>query len=150
MATCLKMFEFKFKLFTLLDELGGMRVFFNQKVGRRKNKTKPKKKGGRAKMPEGFSPPLIMCKGRRDGPYMIKEQPLRSSCNPPGMDGASPKERNWLKPQLLCSSRIRCASGERLVGCNDAHGLYGNAHQPSAAAAAQTGGRGTERQRERY
>lgn len=31
-------------------------------------------------------------------------------------------------------------SGERLVVCNDARGLYGNAHQPSAAVAtAQTG-----------
>lgn len=26
---CLKMFTFKFKLFALLDELGGMRVFVN-------------------------------------------------------------------------------------------------------------------------
>lgn len=81
---------------------------------------------------------------------MIKEQLLRSSCNTPEVEGAFLKERNWLKPWLLCSSRICCVSGERLVGCNDARGLYGNAHQPSAAAAAQTGGRGTERQRERY
>lgn len=101
-------------------------------------------------MPEGFSPPVIRCKGRREEPYMIKEKPMSSPCNPPGTAGASLKERNWLNPRLPCSSRIRCASGERLVGCNDAHGLYGNAHQPSAAAATQTGGRGTERQRERY
>lgn len=90
-------------------------------------------------MPEGFPPPVIRCKGRRDEPYVTKEQPLQSSCNPPGMAVASLKERNWLKLQLLYSSRIRWASGERLLGCNDTRGLYGNAHQSSAAAAVQAG-----------
>lgn len=104
---CLKMFSFKFTLFALLSELGGMRVFVNYKIKRRKNKIKQKNPCGCAKMLEDFLPPVISYKRRRDGLSMIKKQPLPSPCDPPGMEGASPKERNWLKPRLLCSSRTR-------------------------------------------